>query len=194
MYQGHEISYPFISEMNSHGVQRSYQRRFCKSGIVEAIQASHTLNSRDFLPTTLDLKKARRLASKSRSPAICIYCKRIKGKFGGIASCDCFERDEWDMQSEERLSGYSEHDLEIERPLPFGVSLIQFTGDSPWPEFRLKHQWSSITVRGFWATGFKLSSLHDLFGAIPPPLSAAMENMFLAFERRRVVKSSSETG
>jgi hypothetical protein len=176
------------------GVQRSFQRRFCKSGIVEAIQASQSPNSRDFLPTTLDLKKARRLASKSRSPAACIHCKRIKGKFGGIAACDCFEKDEWVIQSEEKLLGCAEPDFEIERPIPFGVNFMQFNGDSPWPKFQLKHQWSSHTVRGFWATGYKLSSLQDLFEAIPPPLSAAMENMFLAFERLRVLKSPSDTG
>jgi hypothetical protein len=63
--------------MNIHGVQMSFQRKICISGIAEAIQASQAVSPCEFLPTTINLKKARRLASKSRSSPACIDGKRI---------------------------------------------------------------------------------------------------------------------
>jgi hypothetical protein len=66
-----------LKMMNSHGVQMSFQRRLCISGIAEVIQASQAVSSCEFLPTTINLKKARRLASKIRSPAACTHSQGI---------------------------------------------------------------------------------------------------------------------
>lgn len=156
------------------------QRKICKSGIAEDAAPSHTGSSRSLLPTTLDLKKARRLALKSKPPSTCIRCKRIKSKSAGIKACECPNIQEVNDQVQDTLIS-----LQIERPIHFGVSSLQILSPSPWPEMHSRHEWSSHTIRGFWSSGYKISSLQHLFSSIPPPMSAAMEAMFLSLERLR---------
>jgi hypothetical protein len=74
-------------------------------------------------------------------------------------------------------------DRTVERPLPFSITAIEFRMDSPWPNTVVKYQWSSQTIRSFWSMGYRLSSLANLFDAIPPHLASALENMFSVLER-----------
>ena len=179
--------------MSKARIQKPSQRKVCISGIAENYSVVVPDSSFNALPSTMDLKKARRIASRSNAMvstiSACANCKRIKRKCGDLRPCErC-------VATGKSAECSAEPSTQIERPITFGVAAVDFNFDHPWPgSVQLKHQWSSQTIRAFWSMGYSLSSLRKLFDAIPPPMAAAMENMFATLHSLMTLKASSLAG
>jgi hypothetical protein len=175
-------------------IQKPSQRKVCISGISENFSVSEPGSTFNALPSTMDLKKARRIASKPNPTAstfsACANCKRIKRKCGDLRPCDrCV------ATGKSADCAQNESSAQIERPISFGVAAVNFTFDHPWPgSVQLRHQWSSQTIRAFWSMGYSLSSLRKLFDAIPPPMAASMEKMFATLHSLMTLKAPPSAG
>ena len=157
-------------------------RMACVSGIAEITPQTpgssvHGNSSRHSQPSTLDLKKARRLATKKRITtyaASCTECRRGKRKCGEFRPCErCIAMGrEKTCYSPENIPAF-----DVERPIVYSVSLLDFRSDSPFPDGHLRHKWSSSIIRSFWSIGYKYSSFVDIFNSVPPAMSSSFANM-----------------
>ncbi len=170
-------------------IQKPSQRKVCISGISENYSVSDLSSALNSLPSTMDLKKARRIASKPNPIAstftACANCKRIKRKCGDLRPCDRCVANGKSVECTQ-----NESSAQIERPISFGMAAVNFNFDHPWPgSVQLRHQWSSQSIRAFWSMGYSLSSLRKLFDAIPPPMAASMEKLFAALHSLMALKA-----
>jgi hypothetical protein len=154
-------------------------RKACVSGIAEVQSPGSSgpeNSSRQSQPSTLDLKKARRLATKKRvsTAASCSECRRGKRKCGELRPCErCIA-----LGREKRCySPENVPSLAVERPIVYSISLLDFRSDSPFPDGHLRHKWSSSIIRSFWSIGYKYSSFVDIFNNVPPAMSSSIANM-----------------
>ena len=154
-------------------------RTVCLSGILEAFPGCQMHAAPDngqfpsCLPSTSDLKKARRLASKKRIKVICSECRRIKRQCGDSRICDhCI--------SLGVAMSDDPHHLErgaIDRPIKFGITFLRFRGSTAYPQGSLKYQWSSSIIRSVWEIGYKFSSFENIFNSMPTTLSLSLANL-----------------
>ena len=171
------MSYFANASMNGIASQASSKNTLCISGIAESPSLPLTRYS-NIVPSTMDLKKARRLAAKSSTLTPCHKCKQIKLRCDGARPCAyCLSISRADSCTTDSS------DRSVERPLPYSITTMEIRMDSPWPNANIRYQWSSQTIRGLWSMGYRLSSLANLFDAIPPHLASALECMFSVLER-----------
>ena len=156
-------------------------RTHCIAGIPEKLNVSTNKNVTPIsIPTTLDLKKARRFAAKKRISAACSECRRVKRKCGELRPCDrCISLSlsrscDATQIEEDRLVRI------VERPVPYAMNTMHFRRNVPFPDGHLRHQWASIIIRSFWEIGFKYSSFMEIFNSVPATLSASIMNMLRA--------------
>jgi hypothetical protein len=93
----------------------------------------------------------------------CTECKRIKKICEGFRPCsNCVTTGQIDLCFPNRA------DQNVERPISFMVTTLDFGLDTPWLNAQIRYKWCSQTIRSFWSSGYKLSSLIGLFDSIPP--------------------------
>lgn len=134
------------------------------------------------LPTTKDLKRARRLAKKTRASVACEACKKIKRRCGDYRPCprciangieqSCVIEPRPEMQQISRA----------ERPISYDVTSIDFGKEPAFPKNHLKHEWSSQLIQPMWSFGFRFSSYSNIYNAIPQPMSNSMESLFSSLQ------------
>ena len=148
---------------------------------------AHQLTEKLNVPSTLQLKKIRRLATKTRASTACTQCKRDKRRCSDCRPCPrCVasgQREECSMSTD------------LEFPIAFSVNLMDFRndGNGKFPNLMLKHHWSFQFTRAYWTVGYQVSSLIRIFESIPPQMSAAVDNLFTAMQRLKQVKARSPT-
>ena len=148
-------------------------RKICILGMAESTVERIPVHHK--LPSTLDLKKARRFASKKL--ASCSNCKHpVRGTCTRCAVPGA-------SGSSRDAGGIPKPN--VDRPVLFSVSTVNFASEAPFPEMELRNPWSSDIIRSFWSQGFKPSSYADIFNSLPPALSSSMFRMLQATEPLR---------
>ena len=136
-------------------------------------------------PSTQDLKKARRLATKKRFSLSCTECKRVKRKCGDKRPCDRCISLRLDQSCTEVFTEYS--CAIIDRPINFCTTSMHFQRSIMPPQDTLKHQWSSSIIRQVWEIGYKYSAFVEVFNAVPATLSASIATLIDALAQRSKV-------
>ena len=151
-------------------------RQICASGIAETL----TLPSSS-APSTLDLKKARRLALRKQNSSACNECRRVKRKCGDVRPCGrCLSlgiSKSCDIVEAKNVLRY------VERPLKYSVTTLHFGHSLPFPSEQLKYHWSSAIIRPFWEGGFKYSSFVEIYNSVPSSMSSSIVNLLGAVAR-----------
>jgi hypothetical protein len=163
-------------------VRTTKHRTICLSGIPETIPGQPTLNSGvSCVPSTIDLRKARRLASKKRILVFCSECKRRKRLGGDVGThCPrCISLRETQFNAYNCAEPHSDFGA-INRPIKFGVSSLRFRRSTAFPQGSLKYQWSSSIIRPVWEIGHKYSSFETIFNAMPATLSHSIAGLLEA--------------
>ena len=158
-------------------------RRICASGIAETLgqnevgrSVNKTLRA-DSAPSSLDLKKARRLALKKRISYACNECKRVKRKCGELRPCGRCISLGLNQSCDAPQGDADPQSHNVERPIAYNVTALHFRRSAPFPDGHLKYQWSSTIIRSFWEIGYKYSAFVEMFNALPSNLSSSIVNM-----------------
>ena len=166
-------------------MDKKKHRRICQSGIAETLpgHGQHNADSKgsSIAPSSIDLKKARRVASKKRTSLACNLCKSVKRKCGYARPCNrCISLG----LSQSCDIDYNSMDFTcavVDRPIEFSVSAMHFRNSTAFPQGNLKYHWTSNMIRPVWEIGYKYSEFADIYNAIPETMSAAIANLLSTF-------------
>ena len=167
----------------------SLKRGNCGPGLEESLPLSAG-NVDNLLPSSAFLKKARRLAVKTKATSACSMCKSIRRKCGDYRPCPrCSAKG---LSAECADEGKKEQCLVVERPLKFSITSQTFEGSNLFPSEQLNGRWSVETARSYWSIGFKLTDIVRLFNAVPQRISSAIETLLIAVGNRRRMGAGAE--
>ena len=156
------------------------------SGIADIFDLSPKLK----IPTTNQLRKIRRIASKTRASTACSECRKFKRKCSDHLPCprcvamgieaSCSKGNEIAQQAGE-----------VDIPITYNVSTISFPQDrfGKFPKIELKHQWTFQVTRAHWSIGFKIQALMNILNSIPVDMALAIQNLCASIELVKKAKS-----
>ena len=159
--------------------------QFCISGIEETNFESQQSQIQKRLPTSAQLRKYRRIATKTRASVACTSCKQDKRRCGDSRPCPrCV------ATGQEKICIITTDTTEIEFPLPFSMNFMSFANDAKvFPDALHKHHWSYQMVRAFFSTGYKFSAMNKIFQAIPNEMACALEQLAASMEQLKLKNS-----
>jgi hypothetical protein len=142
----------------------------------------------DSLVSAQDLRKARRMASRSRALAACHACSLLKRKCNDYRPCSrCLRQGEGDRCMEKNLLIQR-----MESPLPFSTSTFTFDQQSPRPDLKgLRNHWAMPCVIRLWSYGYRAEELKNFFDSMPDELCTLTQRALVAIARLSRCSSSS---
>lgn len=162
-------------------------RKICLSGIAEPhLQSLHfdldkaTSTCQKSIPSTKDLKRVRRFASKKQFSSVCEECRRVKRKCDENRPCNRCIASGLSLACDLKKSVDLMSTTGVDRPINFCVASVYFHQSKEYPQGNLKYHWSSSIIRPVWEIGYKYSSFVDIFNAVPETMSNAISNLLSA--------------
>ena len=164
-----------------------YRYELKRNAQVCGIADSYDLSPKLQLPTTVQLRKIRRLALKTRASTACLECKKFKRKCSDHRPCPrclAFGIEAFCSKDVGATSGSLDNSETLEFPISYNVNNINFsqTGLSRFPDVVLKHPWTFQVTRAHWTIGYRISSLVKLLDSLPLDMTLAVQNLCNAIE------------
>ena len=128
-------------------------------------------------PSSKNLRKVRRLASRKRIFLTCENCKRVKRKCEDVRPCTRCVTSGLSPTCDIKYSSLDFICAAVDRPIEFCVSSMLFRKRVEYPQGNLKYHWSSSIIRPVWEIGHKYSNFSDIFNAIPVSMATAIANL-----------------
>ncbi len=118
----------------------------------------------DCLVSAQDLRKARRMASRSRALAACSACAVLKRKCNDYRPCSrCLRQGTGDQCARKGPR--------LDPPLPYAGSLAIDQQGHNIPDLKgLRNQWANPCIVRLWTYGFRSEELKNLFDSMPDEL------------------------
>ena len=121
----------------------------------------------DCLVSAQDLRKARRMASRSRALAACSACSSLKRKCNDFRPCSrCLRQGAGDRCMEKSIF-VSRVDL----PFACTNGSLSFDYQSTYPDLKgLRNHWALPCILRLWSYGFRSEELRSFFDSMPEEL------------------------
>mmetsp|Transcript_13626 Transcript_13626/g.37693 ORF Transcript_13626/g.37693 Transcript_13626/m.37693 type:complete len:229 (+) Transcript_13626:238-924(+) len=141
------------------------KRRIGVVGLVESFGQGAIVD----VPSTRDLKKARRIAMKS---------SKVFTVSSSKSPPPIKNEDENETHSVlNRRCADSKEIIVFDRPFDM-PTIVGFRRDTPMPDVSVKNLWSFHLVKLLWSMGYSLAQVVSTFNAMPPTLSESIACMF----------------
>ena len=156
----------------------------CLSGLVESmpkeiqipIQQSH-------FPSTQDLKRIRRIATKTRASRACSTCKLTRQRCGDYRPCGRCQANGLDAACANELSlSTNTKKPRLERPIACSPVIFKFVSGSSTRDGGLKYPRAMLAIRPFWFIGYRPSSHETIFSALPTSMLMALDTIYAAID------------